>query len=238
MQTTLTVATYNIHQWVGGDRCYDPVRTAAVIRELNAGIIGLQEVVLPRYTDGRQGFEPLTSSTGLQVLFGPTLVRKDAPYGNAVLSAYPVRAIRRIDISVDRREPRGLIDVDIDVEGIVFRIINTHLGLKRRERIAQISRIEELVKYEDGNPTILMGDFNEWLHMRSSLNRLFRGFGRRPRLRTFPAVSPLFMLDCIGVRPGRTLADIRVHRSRLARLASDHLPVRAEISLNVPGAPT
>jgi endonuclease/exonuclease/phosphatase family metal-dependent hydrolase len=73
-----------------------------------------------------------------------------------------------------------------------------------------------------------MGDLNEWFPgpVGRALRRSFLG----PRLRrTHPAPMPLFALDRIYWDRQLHAERFRVHRSRLARIASDHLPVVAHL---------
>jgi endonuclease/exonuclease/phosphatase family metal-dependent hydrolase len=74
----------------------------------------------------------------------------------------------------------------------------------------------------------VLGDFNEWLGPRRALRRLRTGFAWRAA-RSFPAMWPLLSLDCILVRPGSAVGAVHAHRTALARVASDHLPVRGEL---------
>ena len=53
----IRVVSYNIHRCVGMDGRQDPGRVAEVIRELDADIVGLQEVDSKPGEDG--GFEPM-----------------------------------------------------------------------------------------------------------------------------------------------------------------------------------
>jgi endonuclease/exonuclease/phosphatase family metal-dependent hydrolase len=77
---------------------------------------------------------------------------------------------------------------------------------------------------------MLLGDLNEWLPLGRPLRWLHAYFGRPPAVRSFPALLPLMALDRIWVRPRRHLLSVQAHRSPASRVASDHLPVTAEIS--------
>jgi endonuclease/exonuclease/phosphatase family metal-dependent hydrolase len=79
-------------------------------------------------------------------------------------------------------------------------------------------------------PVILMGDLNEWFMWGKPLRQLVSHFQSVPAPATFPSVFPLFALDRIWIRPRHRLVRVRVHRSPLARKASDHLPLLARIS--------
>jgi endonuclease/exonuclease/phosphatase family metal-dependent hydrolase len=99
------VASYNIHGCVGTDRRHDTNRIAEVIRELDAEVLGLQELHAPG-VDAASSDDPVSSGRiGFEVS-GTTLVGPRGDYGIALFSRYPIRAVRRIDLSVPPREPR------------------------------------------------------------------------------------------------------------------------------------
>src|SRR5260221_1238635 len=156
---SLVVATYNVHACVGTDRRYDPARIAAVLRELGADIISLQEVGAQRHgaqLPDQAAF--LAEQTGLQIVAGPDRSYRRSRFGNAILTRFPVLAARYIDLSVPGCEPRGALDVDLAIDdGIagermtgggtaagtegsqVVRVIATHLGLRGGDRRAPTS---------------------------------------------------------------------------------------------------
>jgi endonuclease/exonuclease/phosphatase family metal-dependent hydrolase len=232
----MVIASYNVHQCVGLDRRRSPTRIAAVVSELDAIIVGLQEV------DARPGREPgldqlaeIARAAGFAFVRGPTLLRHDGHYGNGLLTRAPVRNARLIDLSLPGREPRGAIDVEVEHAGRRIRVVATHLGLAPDERRAQCSRLlESLAPARAFDLSVLIGDFNEWWMRRELLQRLHRCFGYTRSVRTYPSPAPVLALDRIWVRPASALVELYAHRSRLARRASDHLPLRARIAL--PGA--
>lgn len=223
----LTVASYNIHSCRGGDGSYDPERTLSVIRELNADIIALQEV------DSREhrGLELLRcfgAELGLEPIAGPTLLRHTGHYGNGLLTRYPAKDIDRIDLSFPNREPRGALDVDLDCGGTTLQVVATHLGLWPAERREQVRRVMGRCRQSH---CALVGDLNEWMLWGRPLRWLKRIFGPTPHIPTFPARFPVFALDRIWVHPRQAMRMICVHRTPAARLASDHLPIKAVLEL-------
>lgn len=226
------IGSYNVHRCIGTDRRSDPDRIAAVLRELDADIIGLQEVDSAfRIGGGIDQVEYLSAATGLTGIAGPTLRNAQGHYGNALLTHSPVVAVRHLDLSVNGREPRGALDVDLDAGGHRMQVIVTHFGLRGTERRRQARRLLESVSPETDHPIFLMGDFNEWRPRGGILRILQPHFGWSPFLRTFPSMRPIFALDRIWIRPAGALISVGVHRSPLARVASDHLPLRAVIRL-------
>lgn len=220
------VATYNIHKGVGRDRRRDPSRIAAVIRNLGAGLIALQEV------DTRQGPQPwvhevdyLAEASGYTSVVGPTHTRMDYHFGNMLLSAHPVESVRHLDLSVYQREPRGALDVEVVVHGAPLRVIATHLGLYPYERVRQVRWLLEHLGGGPSGPTVLLGDINEWLPWGRPVRMLHRVFGQAPAPAGFPAAFPVLALDRIWAHPAEGLEDVRPWRTPMARVASDHLPV-------------
>ena len=234
----LRLASYNIHIGVGRDGHFHPERVAAVIRELGADVIALQEVQLGAGTFDMLAH--LAEATGYAGLAGATLTHPThGRYGNAVLSRLPVLASRCLDLSVSGHEPRGALDVTLDCgDDITLRLIATHLGLRPPERRDQVRRLLREVNADvHRGPTVLLGDLNEWFLWGRPLRWLHAHFGRPPAPRTFPAGAPLLALDRVWIKPRRCLQAIRVHRSALARLASDHLPIVAALDLACCRAP-
>jgi endonuclease/exonuclease/phosphatase family metal-dependent hydrolase len=231
---TLVVATYNIHSCVGVDRRYAPDRVAAVLRELGADIIGLQEIDARRRRSGeldQRGY--FADATGLAIVPGSHSRDHRGRFGNALLTRFPVRAVRHIDLSVAGYEPRGAIDVELGVDGRTLRVVVTHLGLRATERRQQTQRLlEALAATGAAEATLVMGDLNEWRGRRGGIPALDRWLGRAPARRTFPSWLPVLALDRIYANGAASLRMVQVHRSPLARLASDHLPLRAAIEWN------
>lgn len=224
----LTVATYNIHGAVGTDGRYEPQRIAGVLAEIDADVIALQEV--PLGGGGRASvLDLLRAATGFHAAEGATEDTPARRYGNAVLSRYPVVAVRSIDLSFGSREPRGALDADISCHGHPLRVIATHLGLRPSERRHQIRLL--LQEFDtDRMPVILTGDINEWFVWGRPLRWLLSHFEAVPAPRTFPSRLPVFALDRLWISPRHRLVRVQAHHSALARIASDHLPLIAHIA--------
>jgi endonuclease/exonuclease/phosphatase family metal-dependent hydrolase len=226
----LVVASYNIHGGFGLDGRRDIGRISRIIKQLGADIIGLQEVECRSNIDSRcHQLAELADTTGLTAVGGPTVRKRDGHYGNALLTAWPVLAVRRFDLSVPGREPRGALDVDLNIRGKTARVIVTHLGLRGAERRHQVKRLITALSIEPAGLVIALGDANEWLPAGRPLRTLHATFGKTRAQRTFPSVLPLLALDRIWVRPIGNLLDIRPHATALSRIASDHLPLKAVI---------
>lgn len=231
-ETLLEVASYNVHRCVGLDLVENEPRVAAVIREMRADVVALQEVE----SDPRaEQPEYLSCATGYQVVLGKTFLRGDGEYGNAILCRPPILETRLLDLSIAGREPRGAIDVDLNVAGRRVRVINTHLGLAPSERAHQAERLLEALAAREDPLVVLLGDFNDWFPWGPALRRIRASFPACSTARTFPAPCAVAALDRVLVRPGAALRRVWVHRSRRAWIASDHLPLRASIDLGANG---
>ena len=225
----LTVATWNIHGAIGADGRYAPTRIVDVLREVDADIVALQEVASEQ---AHENFlRDLERETGFHVAAGLLRQRHGDDFGNALLSRYPVQSVEHLDLTVDHYEPRGAIDVCIDVGiALPLRVIATHLGLRPGERREQVRRIISAFERDSPHPTLLMGDLNEWFLWGRPLRWLHAHFRNIPPAPpTFPARRPVFALDRIWVSPSGGVTRLARHSSSLARVASDHLPLVADI---------
>lgn len=226
----LRVATYNIHAGVGNDGRFDAERIVAVLREMDADVVALQEVDLSPVAETNL-LDYLAQETGSTAIAGPTLKREAGHYGNALLTRLPVLQVHLVDLSLPRHEPRGAIDVTLKWQRRRVQMVATHLGLRPHERRQQTRRLLALLQGGSADLAVLLGDLNEWLLWGRPLRWLRRHFSATPYLRTYPAYFPLFALDRIWVSPRTALAGVATHDNRLARLASDHLPLTAEIAI-------
>jgi len=227
--TALRVTTWNIHGAVGTDRRYAPTRIVDVLRELDADVVALQEVPLQQTHD--TFLADLERATGYHAVSGPLFRRRGTDFGNAVLSRHAVDRVTHVDLTVDDHEPRGALDVRIRVGARdKLRVLATHLGLRPGERRNQVRKLLAAVEAEVPQPTILMGDLNEWYLWGRPLRWLHAHFQEKPSAPpTFPARRPVFALDRIWISPAGCLRRLHSHASPLARVASDHLPLTADV---------
>lgn len=235
---SLSLASYNIHRCFGTDGRYAPERTAEVIDALDADIVGLQEVDMRLLVDGRAQLDFLAATLSFDAVAGPNIKGRRGKFGNALLTRWPVRTVRRADLSVRHYEPRGAIVTELDVAGQPLRVVVTHLGLKTAERRLQVRHLlGALDEGGDDMPTIIMGDFNEWRPTRGSLRAIDRRFGTSLMARTFPSRLPLLPLDRIWAWPAAGLKRLSVYATPLSRITSDHLPLRAEVAWDLRDMP-
>lgn len=228
----LLIASYNIHKCVGTDGRFDPGRIAEVIAEIDPDVIALQEA--DKRFGARHGLldmEAIEKRTGLVPASVSPLSSGHGWHGNALL--YRAGAITGVErLKLPGAEPRGAIVVDMELDASPLRVIAAHLGLLRHSRKRQLQAIKAQVK-TDGPPTLILGDLNEWrIGERSSLLALDPHFGPvGAPVPSFPAQFPVFALDRVLGSPGGLVTRIEAHDTALARIASDHLPIKATIDL-------
>jgi endonuclease/exonuclease/phosphatase family metal-dependent hydrolase len=207
------------------------VRIAAVVRELAADVIGLQEVL------GHHA-EVIAGELGMSFALGENRRHGGSAYGNVVLSRFPIQSTRNYDLSVEGRERRGCLRADVDLNGAgVLHVFNVHLGtalLERRHQGRKLVTDQLLGDLALEAPRILIGDFNEWT--RGLTTKLLRSHMKSAafRWRSYPGLLPFLHLDHIYYDPALTLVHIKVHRSRLSLLASDHLPLVGDFHASNP----
>lgn len=226
------MATYNIHRCIGCDGKASPQRVAEVLRAIDADVVALQEVA---YDPTRPGdvLQFLAEAAGAEAVAGPTLLEAKGRYGNALLTRTPPRWVRRVDISVPGREPRGILQVSLELPWGPVSVLTTHLGLSIEERRRQMDWIVTMLKQTGSETLIVMGDFNEWLPWGRPLRRVATVCDAPdfPAPATFPSRRPFLALDRIWVRSDRPLTSLRVFKESPAPMASDHLPLVADLDL-------
>lgn len=234
----LRVVTYNIHRCRGLDGRTRPHRIAAVLASIDADIIALQEVI------GASPLKPghaaeLGAALGMGWVMAPTRHIRNALYGNVVLSRYPVKHHQQHDLSWKTCEPRLAQRVDLAIEGDdILHFYNVHLGTAWLERRDQARRLASVVHDRRvAGPKIVLGDFNEWARglaadvLAEKLHSidLTRHLKRK---RTYPGFFPLVHLDHIYYEGARVEVDkVWLPRDRLALMASDHLPLVADLTI-------
>jgi len=231
----LTVGSYNIHRCVGTDLRHDVQRVARVILELKCDTIGLQEVDMsPQDSALQLQLDLLARATGMRPIPGTTLMPHRSPHSNALLTTRQFGLVRRYDLTVEGREPRSALDVEVQAGGQLVRVIVTHLGLRPAERRVQVQRLLRVLREIPPDcPVVVLGDINEWLPIGRPLRWLHGLLGKPPSQRSFPVWAPVFALDRVWSRPAGALLALEVHRSRVARTASDHFPVKAVVAPDV-----
>ena len=228
----IRVASYNVHKGVGTDRARRPDRILDVLREIDADIVALQEadrrfgarvaVIAPDAILGTTDYVPVALAEWPHSL---------GWHGNALLirKRNDVAACARI--ALPTLEPRGAVVADIATAAGPLRIVGMHLDLSGLRRSVQAQAIVRYCADCPPMPTVLMGDLNEWSLHGGCLRAFAAGFAQVPLEPSFHSRRPLARLDRIMVSPHFRVMASGVHRSATARVASDHLPVWADLEL-------
>ena len=241
----LRVMSFNVHSCIGTDGTLSPGHIAHAIARQRPHIVALQEVDVSRARTGRQDQARVIARTlEMAYYFHPSLEVQEEEYGNVILTTLPMRLIKAGALpglpDDPGREPRGALWVTIEFEGNDVQVLNTHLGLSNRERLAQAACLvgkDWLDHPRQGSPLILCGDFNAIPASRvirtirtriGDAQRLLTG--HRPRA-TFPSRWPVLRIDHIFVDRGLQVIAVVVPRSASTRTASDHLPLVADLRL-------
>lgn len=233
---TVRVATYNIHRCRGLDGRTNPARVAEVIRSIEPDVIALQEVIGAGPNSPGHA-EELGARLGMGWVMAPTRHLRGALFGNAVLSRFPIRNHAQHDLSWKTCEARCAQRVDVAFGEDTLHLYNVHLGtafLERRHQAGRLSTILHDRRIE--RPKVVLGDFNEWMKglATSVLSERLQSIDLTKHLRrrrTYPGVFPMVHLDHIYYEGEVEVVKVELPRTRLALMASDHLPLVAELKV-------
>lgn len=228
----LSVASYNVHRWAGvrGGRTYDPARAFAVIDELGADVLALQEVLRPEAGD--DPLREVAGQLGYHLAFVVTRIHKRGELGNAVLSRWPLAGALAIDLSFGRLERRAALAVRVRDGERSVQVAATHLALVDRTREHQVRALLDHPQLANG-PAVLVGDMNAWRPTRASraLDDHFRSRHDNDAWpASYPSVRPVLALDRLYARDVE-IERMAAHTSDAARRGSDHLPIVAQLRL-------
>ncbi len=243
------IVSYNIHRAIGVDRRFRPERIAAILAHYDADIVLLQEVDVgvPR-SQGLDLAKELAARLDYpHYAVGLNVQLRQGMYGNATLSRYPIVAERNIDLTIGTAKARGCLYTSLALPARSdqprnLAVFNLHLGLSSQERFRQVGlvvRSPEFKAIDFNAPCLVAGDMNDW---RSRLTPIFtevleftcatnHTLGSRNALLTYPAFSPTGGLDKIFCRGNIQVLRGRRCRLGVAKVASDHLPVIADLQL-------
>ncbi|RVV98225.1 metal-dependent hydrolase [Mesobaculum littorinae] len=226
----MKLLSYNIRKAVGLDWRRDPARILKVIESAQADVVVLQEAdkrLKPRPSVLDRG---VLRDMGYQVAPVATTPVSLGWHGNAVLVRRPLTIDRVERIDLPGIEPRGAVAVTVETpDAGQLVVVGVHLGLRRRCRVSQLLAIRRALGSDRLPHTLISGDFNEWQDG-SGLDPLREGFEILNPGRSFHASLPMASLDRIAHGRGIDLPRCGVLETPLARRASDHLPIWAEIA--------
>jgi endonuclease/exonuclease/phosphatase family metal-dependent hydrolase len=240
---SIRVATYNVHGCVGIDRRCSETRIAEVIRELGVDLVAIQEVNRSRRNSQEvDQAENIAQQLGWSHCYHPATKTSRGDQGLAVLSRFPfqLRRTAKFPGKAPRfcREDRAVMEVEVTTDDGPIEVLNTHFGLGRSERLVQAQYLTSngWLQSRTARPLVLLGDLNcrpgsrPYGLLAGELRDVRELVQPRRSRRTLPTVLPAFIVDYIFVNAAWQASGLFVHRSRLARLASDHFPLVAELS--------
>ncbi|MFZ4688264.1 MAG: endonuclease/exonuclease/phosphatase family protein [Polymorphobacter sp.] len=230
----IVAVSYNIQKAIGTDMVRRPERTLAVIGEVGADIIVLQEsdrrfgerlCALPLDMIAAHGWRPVDFDTR------PASI---GWHGNAILVSKRVEILRHAILPIPVLEPRGAVLADLRIAGQALRVVGMHLDLSgfwRRRQVAAV--MAHLARQADAMPVLIMGDMNQWREKAGAV----ADFGKQYRAvltgPSFHARMPVAALDRIFVSSELKVAAAGVHHSARSVTTSDHLPVWVRLDWGV-----
>lgn len=243
----LRVLTYNVHACKGRDRVRSPLRIAEVIAAASPDVVALQELDVRRLRSDRlDQAELIARELGMDFHFSPAMRVMEEEFGDAILTALPMRLVRagalpgiRFPVRLERR---GALWTEIRIGATPIQMMTTHLGLVQRERRLQTDVLcgtDWLDHPACNGPTVLAGDFNflprsrGYARITSRLRDTHRVAASRRSGRTFPSRYPRFRIDYIFVSTSVAVDRVETVRTPGSQVASDHLPVVADLRIPV-----
>ncbi|MGK0186432.1 MAG: endonuclease/exonuclease/phosphatase family metal-dependent hydrolase [Verrucomicrobiales bacterium] len=245
---TLRIMTYNVHRCLGMDGKLSPARIARVIAQYAPDIVALQELdVLCSRSSNEDQAHLIAEHLAMDFHFHPAIHLKEERYGDAILTHYPMELVQAEILpgreNTPHLEPRGGLWVRVDVNGEICNVLNTHLGLRPGERSSQVDALlgSDWLGHPDCNGRVIFcGDFN-LLPSSKTFKRLTSSLidtqevvsGQQP-VSTFSSSVPLARIDHILVDPATHVVASNVPSTTLTCVASDHLPLIADIRTSIP----
>jgi endonuclease/exonuclease/phosphatase family metal-dependent hydrolase len=237
IRKTLRVMTYNIHVGVGMDKKLDLQRIADVINRERPDLVGIQEVDRGvKRTEGKDEIAELARLTRMDYAFGHNLDYQGGQYGVAILSRYLIQKIdhQKYQNRVEA-ERRGMLRVEVEIESQTINFVTTHLDYQTSD--GRLFEAEQLLKLLNGvkDPLIVAGDFNDeptgntYKLMLAGYEDVWGSSRAKGGGLSYPADNPVKRIDYIFYR---RKSGIRAKKAWVVNtLASDHLPVMAELEI-------
>ena len=239
------IMTYNVHRCVGVDGKLDVARVARVIAHAKPDIVALQELDVGRARTGSvDQAHALAELLGMKFHFNAALRVEEERYGDAILTAAPMRLVKAGALPGSRAvrglEPRGALWVKIEIEGVELDVVNAHFGLVPHEQRAQASALvggDWMGRADCTDPAVLIGDLNatpRHAAYRRIAARLRDGqtLVRRRHFATFPSRWPMLSIDHVFVSASVRVLGVHAPRGALMRRASDHLPLLVDFAFD------
>ncbi|MBD3271670.1 MAG: hypothetical protein GF384_03925 [Elusimicrobia bacterium] len=245
IKNTIRVVTYNIHSSRGTDQILSPVRIARILARMNPDIVALQEVDSGcKQTDYTEQASLIARYLSMNHCFYPIIDRDEGRYGTAVLSRFPLSVVKTGRLPAYRKtaetEPRGIMWTTVDWNGMPVHVLNTHFGLTPLERKKQIEELLSIRWCDHSSCSghvIITGDFNSVprSYPYKQLRKRFIDVQTHPNIpavrNTWHSRNPVLRIDHIFISNDLEPVTVYVPRGFVERVASDHLPVMAELKL-------
>lgn len=228
----IKIASYNIHHGIDINGKVNLEAILEVLQQIDADIVALQEVDMLRpQTQLQKQADRLAKQLSMSYVYGAVRRYKPGSYGNAILSRYPITSSKN-HLLEESADYRCCLQADLDIDGTVLSIFNTHLGLKQPVRYKHLKETILPLILPLKHPAVLAGDFNapdsrpEVKMLSAFLLDTFT-CNSGPLIYTYPAGNPSARIDYIFINRKCIPFDYYIVDSA----ASDHLPVVAEIGI-------
>ena len=237
----LKVLSYNVHKLFNATGTkYSLEHLKELFLKLDLDIVFLQEMrgLQPKNHKDKFDSDPLehlADEIWDYFVYGKNAVYPKGSHGNAILSKYPFKSWKNLDISNHPFEKRGLLLGEVDINGVALQLACTHMDLSHIGRYRQINKIDKALKLKqkNHNPLIFAGDFNDWTGMveKKLLSRgLNNVISNGDKGKTFPSFFPVLSVDKIFYL-NLKCEKYSVLKDLSWKKLSDHLPVYAELRI-------
>jgi endonuclease/exonuclease/phosphatase family metal-dependent hydrolase len=235
----LRIMTYNVHSCIGLDGRHSYDRLARIIARYDPDVVALQELdVGKKRSSGVDQARLIAEALNMRVHFHPSVVIEDEQYGNALLSRLPMDLVKAGALpGLPGREQRGALWVRVQTPRGAVQVLTTHLGLRSAERVVQVRDLTGerwLANPRCAPPIVVCGDFNmsagsrEYRMMTRMVRDSKSAAPRRSFQRTWMGIS---RIDYIFAAHSLEFRAVRVPRTHLTRVASDHFPLLADLAI-------
>ena len=236
----LRILTYNIRSCINRRGQASPDTILAAIETLQPDVVALQEVDvgIPRTRYQNQP-RLLAEQLGMNYAFYPTVHHPRGQYGLALLSKFEnfqISSGNLPPLPLGRLEKRGVMHMALELPTGPIHVFNTHLGLftlERRRQMRCLMGNQWMGGLDAVEPIVFCGDLNAGprssIYRRLALKLTDVQTLCPPPKATYSSRRPFFRIDHIFVSEHFKSATVSVPRDETARLASDHLPLCAEL---------
>jgi endonuclease/exonuclease/phosphatase family metal-dependent hydrolase len=245
----LNLLTINVHKGFSLlNRRFVLPQLKKAIHSSPADIVFLQEIVGENTGKAKKHsewpekpqHEFIAESSILNHAYGKNSVYSKGHHGNAILSRFQILNFERLDVSTNRFENRGILYGKLKIPNHKHSLhcICVHFGLFHISRKKQFGKLREYIQrvVPDNEPLIVAGDFNEWRKHKKNELETYLGMKdaghevHGKKLKTFPAIMPVFSLDRIYIRGLNVLKAQALHKGEWKNL-SDHAGFSAEVEI-------